>query len=132
MDKKRTEIAGLTRRDALKRIGRCAEYTGTVVALLSVSQPSWASHNKGHGKDCNTGGGTSNIKIASCADDEGNHYGQISSSSSGNANSSNASSGGSNASSGSSNASSASSSGGSVSNSASSQVDESPAGPAYQ
>ena len=51
MDKKYTESI-VSRRDALKKIGQCAEYTGAVVAFLTVSKPAWASVGGGTKPGC--------------------------------------------------------------------------------
>ncbi len=51
MDKKHANTA-VSRREALKKIGQCAEYTGAVVAFLSVSTPSWASVGTGTKPGC--------------------------------------------------------------------------------
>ena len=51
MSKKQTN-PDVSRREALRKIGQCAEYTGAVVAFLSVSSPSWASVGTGTKPGC--------------------------------------------------------------------------------
>ena len=51
MDKKHANT-DVSRREALRKIGQCAEYTGAVVAFLSVSTPSWASAGTGTKPGC--------------------------------------------------------------------------------
>ncbi|MEK6787581.1 MAG: hypothetical protein AABY68_01355 [Pseudomonadota bacterium] len=51
MDTKYANTA-VNRREALRKIGQCAEYTGAVVAFLSVSTPSWASAGSGTKPGC--------------------------------------------------------------------------------
>lgn len=58
----------ISRRQAL---GQCAQYTGAVVALMTVSKPAWASH--GHAQvamptaNCSSGTG-SLLSLSLCAD----------------------------------------------------------------
>ena len=99
MDKKHANTA-VSRREALKKIGQCAEYTGAVVAFLSVSTPSWASAGTGTKPGCGGIGVSVNVppvgangcieieidrrgaSVSSTATGKANGIGQINSSSS--------------------------------------------------
>lgn len=77
MDKKYTDSA-VSRRDALKKIGQCAEYTGAVVAFLTVSKPTWASVGVGTKPGCRGLGLTVDVPpvdASGCLEVDVNRYG---------------------------------------------------------